>query len=161
MLYAMPVPIERPPSLLALATYLAGRVSTRARADMQLALAEHGLGTSDYGVLVALGDFGALSQQQLADRLDADKSHVVRLIDQLEGRELVTRGPDPTDRRRHRIALTPSGRKLLRAIAPITAEIEAAHLRVLSAADRRTLTTLLQRVLESQDLAGAGEGHQF
>jgi MarR family transcriptional regulator, lower aerobic nicotinate degradation pathway regulator len=152
--------IERPPTLLALPTsYVASWVSKRARADVQRALAEHELATSDHGVLVALGDFGALSQQQLADRLDADKSHVVRLIDQLEQRGLITRAPDPTDRRRHRIELTPAGRKLLRAIAPITESIEAAHLKALSAAERRTLAALLQRVLESQDRARAGQRH--
>lgn len=151
----MSVPIERPPTLLALVTYLAASVSKRARTDMQLALAEHGLATSDHGVLVALGDFGALSQQQLADRLDADKSHVVRLIDQLEQRGLITRAPDPTDRRRHRIELTPAGRKLLHATTPITASIDAAHLKALSATERRTLAALLERVLESQDQARA------
>jgi DNA-binding MarR family transcriptional regulator len=149
----MSASIERPPSLLALPTYLASWVSKRARADMQLALAEHGLATSDHGVLVALADFGALSQQQLADRLDADKSHVVRLIDQLEGRGLVTRAADPTDRRRHRIELTPAGAKVVRAVAPVTEDIEAAHLNALSAAERRTLAALLRRVLESQDRA--------
>lgn len=158
MLFAMSTPIERPPSLLAMPTYLASWVAKRARADVQRALAEHGLATSDHGVLVALSDFGALSQQQLADRLDADKSHVVRLIDQLEGRGVITRAPDPTDRRRHRIELTPAGRKLVRAITPITEEIEAAHLKALSAAERRTLTNLLERVLESQDTDRAGQG---
>lgn len=153
MICAMPSPIERPPTLLALTTYVAGWVSKKARADIQAALAEHGLGTSDYGVLVALDDFGAISQQQLADRLDADKSHVVRLIDQLERRDLVTRAADPTDRRRHRIELTPSGRKLLRAIAPGAEDVEATHLKALSPAERRTLATLLQRVLDSQDEA--------
>jgi DNA-binding MarR family transcriptional regulator len=81
---------------------------------------------------------------------------VVRLIDQLEQRELITRASDPTDRRRHRIALTPAGRELLRDIAPITESIEAAHLSALSVAERRTLATLLARVLESQDRARAG-----
>jgi DNA-binding MarR family transcriptional regulator len=155
MLRAMSEPIERPPTLLAMPTYLASWVSKRARADVQRALAEHGLATADHGVLVALGDFGALSQQQLADRLGADKSHVVRLIDQLEQRGLITRAPDPNDRRRHRIELTPAGRKLVRVITPITEDIEAAHLKPLSAAERRTLASLLKRVLESQDRAGA------
>ena len=125
---------------------------------MQRALVEHGLSTSDHGVLIALADFGALSQQQLADRLDADKSHVVRLIDQLEGRGLITRASDLTDRRRHRIELTPAGRKLVRVITPLTAEIEAAHLQALSAAEQRTLATLLRRVLESHDADRAGQG---
>lgn len=147
----MSTPVERPPSLLALSTYTAAWVSKRARADVQLALAEHGLGTSDYGVLVALGDFGALSQQQLADRLDADKSHVVRLIDQLEQRGLVTRAADPDDRRRHRIEITPAGGELLRTVTPVAEEVEAAHLSALSDAERRTLATLLRRVLEAQD----------
>jgi MarR family transcriptional regulator, lower aerobic nicotinate degradation pathway regulator len=150
-------PIERPPTLLAMPTYLASWVSKRARADVQLALAEHGLATSDHGVLVALGDFGALSQQQLADRLGADKSHVVRLIDQLEQRGLITRAADPTDRRRHRIELTPAGRALLQAVTPIAEEVEAAHLKALSAAERRTLASLLQRVLESQDHTRTGQ----
>jgi DNA-binding MarR family transcriptional regulator len=144
-------PIERPPSLLALRSYLAGRVTKALRADVERALAEHELGTSDYGVLVALGDFGVLSQQQLADRLDADKSHVVRLIDQLEDRGLVTRAPDPTDRRRHHIELTPAGRKLLRLMAPIVERAEEEHLSALSNTERRTLTTLLQRLLDSHD----------
>jgi DNA-binding MarR family transcriptional regulator len=154
----MSTTIDRPPTLLALpASYVAAWVSKRARTDVQLALAEHGLATSDHGVLVALADFGALSQQQLADRLGADKSHIVRLIDQLEQRELITRAPDPNDRRRHRIELTAAGRKLVRAITPITEEIEAAHLQALSPAERRTLTALLQRVLESQDRDSSGQ----
>jgi DNA-binding MarR family transcriptional regulator len=147
----MSEPVERPPSLLAMPTYVAGWMSRRARSDIQAALAEHGLATSDYGVVVALADFGELSQQQLADRLDADKSHVVRLIDQLEQRGLVTRAADPTDRRRHRIELTPAGRKLSRAVMPIAETAEAAHLETLSASERRTLADLLRRVLESQD----------
>ncbi|MGH2946493.1 MAG: MarR family winged helix-turn-helix transcriptional regulator [Solirubrobacteraceae bacterium] len=156
----MSSPIERPPALLSSPTYLTSWVAKRARADVQVALAEHGLATSDYGVLVALADFGPLSQQQLADRLDADKSHVVRLIDQLERRGLVTRAADPSDRRRHRIALTDAGGSVLRAASPATKEIEAAQLQALSASERRTLATLLQRVLASQDNARAGQGRR-
>jgi DNA-binding MarR family transcriptional regulator len=143
---------KRPPTLLALpSSYLADWVSKRARADMQKALADHGLSTPDYGVLVALGDFGAMSQQQLADGLVADKSHVVRLIDQLEHRKLVTRAAEPNDRRRHRIELTEAGRALLQTVIPVTQDVEQAHLAGLSPAERRTLIKLLNRVLETQD----------
>lgn len=143
---------NRPPTLLALpASYLAEWVSRRARADIQQALADHGLATPDFGVLAALGDFGALSQQQLADGLGADKSHVVRLIDQLEEHQLVTRAPEPGDRRRHRIELTEPGRTLLQTVTPLIQEVEAAHLTGLSANERRTLAKLLRRVVETQD----------
>jgi DNA-binding MarR family transcriptional regulator len=126
-------------------------VATRIRADIQLALAEHALNTAEHGILVALGDFGALSQQQLADRLGADKSHIVRLIDQLEHRGLVTRAADPTDRRRHRIELQPAGRKLLEATVPIVQAIETQHLHPLSASERHQLGALLRQVLDAQD----------
>lgn len=146
--------IERPPTLLALpASYVAGWVARRIRADIQTALAEHELNTAEHGVLVALGDFGALSQQQLADRLGADKSHIVRLIDQLEHRGLITRAADPADRRRHRIELKPAGRRLLEVTVPITEAIEAQHLQTLSASERRQLATLLERILAAQDAA--------
>jgi DNA-binding MarR family transcriptional regulator len=151
--------IDRPPTLLSLPTsYVAGWVSKRARGDIQVALAEYDLTTADHGVLVALGDFHALSQQQLADRLGADKSHVVRLIDQLEHRGLITRSADPTDRRRHRIELTDAGRQLLETIVPITEALDAQHLEPLSVAERDTLSALLQRVLEAQDGAGESAG---
>jgi DNA-binding MarR family transcriptional regulator len=148
--------MERPPSLLELPTsYVASSVGKRARADVQHALAEHRISTAEHGVLIALGDFGALSQQQLAEGLDADKSHVVRLIDGLERRELVTRSADPRDRRRHRIELTSAGRALVDAIVPLTQEIEASHLSALSPTEQRTLASLLRRVLEGQDRARA------
>jgi DNA-binding MarR family transcriptional regulator len=126
------------------------------RADVERALAEGELGTSEFGVLVALDDLGLLSQQQLADRLDADKSHVVRLIDQLERRGLVARTADPIDRRRHSIQLRPAGRRLLRHIGPIVEQAEAEGLSTLSSAQQHTLADLLQRVLDSHDRSRAG-----
>lgn len=155
MLLPMPDAIERPPSLLALPSYLAAYVSKGLRAEIQRALAERELETPHHGVLVALGDFGVLSQQELADRLDADKSHVMRLIDQLEGRGLVTRAPDRTDRRRHRVELTAAGRKVLRHVATVIEHAEDEYLSALSNADRRALTALLQRVLDSHDQSRA------
>jgi MarR family transcriptional regulator, lower aerobic nicotinate degradation pathway regulator len=142
---------KRPPTLLALPSYVAGHVWKGARAGIQAALAEHGLGTADHGVLVALGDFGALSQQEIAEALDADKSQVVRLIDQLEQRGLVTRAIDPRDRRRHRVELTPAGRRLLRRATAAAQRMEEEYFSALSAAERQTLTSLLQRALESQE----------
>lgn len=140
---------DPPPTLHALPSYLAGRVWKGARAGIQAALADHELGTADHGVLTALHDLGPLSQQDIADRLDADKSHVMRLIDQLEQRGLVTRTPDPTDRRRHRIELTPPGRRLARNATPAALRAEDDYFQALSPAERRTLTDLLQRVLAS------------
>jgi MarR family transcriptional regulator, lower aerobic nicotinate degradation pathway regulator len=106
--------MPRPPSLMAQPTYLASQVSRYSRREFERALSERGLRLIHHGVLAALDDFGPLAQQQLADSLDHDKSHLVRHIDHLEGHGLVTRVPDPADRRRNQVALTDAGRILLR-----------------------------------------------
>ena len=95
---------------------------------------------------------GAL-QQELVDRLETDKSHVLRLIDQLEVRELLSPSPAPTDRRRHRIELTPAGRKLLRQVATAVGHAEDDYLSALSDPERRSLISLLQQELDLHDQA--------
>ncbi len=99
----------RPPSLLAQPSYLASQVSKYGRRRLEVALGEHGLLLGHEAVLSALDDFGPLSQQQLADSLDFDKSHLVSRIDDLAGRGLVTRTQDPDDRRRNKVTLTAAG----------------------------------------------------
>lgn len=51
-----------------------------------------------------------LSQQDLADRLQLEKSTVSRLVAQLRRRGLVERERDPDDPRRYRLRLTAEGR---------------------------------------------------
>jgi DNA-binding MarR family transcriptional regulator len=48
---------------------------------------------------------------ELASRLACVKSNVTQLIDRLEADGLVSRGPDPNDRRSRLAMLTPAGRK--------------------------------------------------
>src|SRR5258707_13186421 len=54
---------------------------------------------------------GSLPLGQLADRLACVKSNVTQLVDRLEADGLVTRGPDPHDRRTRLAVLTAAGRK--------------------------------------------------
>ncbi len=54
----------------------------------------------------ALWDNGVLSQQQIADIMLKDKNSVVKLIDGLEKKGLVTREPDSQDRRQNLIKVT-------------------------------------------------------
>jgi MarR family transcriptional regulator, lower aerobic nicotinate degradation pathway regulator len=143
----------RPPSLLALPSYLASQLSKYGRRRLEQALADHDLVLIHHGILAALRDFGPSSQQQLADALDFDKSHLVPRIDQLERRGLVTRTQDPADRRRNQVALTPAGRKLVDQLRPAAEESQRGFLDALSAQEQRTLVSLLRRALEANDAA--------
>lgn len=141
----------RPPSLLAQPSYLASQVSKFGRRRLEAVLAERGMLLGHEGVLTALDDFGPLSQQQLADSLDFDKSNLVARIDDLERRGLVTRTKDPADRRRNKIALTPAGQTLVSELHPIALESQEGFLDTLSADEQETLVSLLRRVLDAND----------
>jgi DNA-binding MarR family transcriptional regulator len=145
----------RPPSLLELPSYLASQVSRFGRWHLERVLAEHGLTLMHHAVLSALDDFGPVSQQRLADSVAFDKSHLVGQIDKLEGDGLLTREKDPDDRRRHRVTLTPAGRELTARLRPVALESQERFLGALSADERRTLVSLLQRVLAANDASGA------
>ncbi len=149
----MASPTPRPPSLLAQPAYLASQVSRYGRREFERALGERGLRLIHYGMLTALDDFGPLSQQELADSLDFDKSHLVGHLDHLEGQGLLERGPDPSDRRRNQIVLTAAGRKLLREMRPVERRSQDGFLDALTKEEQRALESLLRRVLAANDEA--------
>lgn len=145
--------MARPPSLLEQPSYLASQVSKYGRRRLERVLRERDLALIHHAVLSALDDFGPRSQQQLADSLDLDKSHLVGPIDGLERRGLVARTRDPTDRRRNHVALTAAGKALVDDLQPVARRSQRGFLDELSAAERKTLTKLLQRVLAANDAA--------
>jgi MarR family transcriptional regulator, lower aerobic nicotinate degradation pathway regulator len=136
--------------------YLAGQVSKYGRRELERVLGERGLRLIQHAVLIAIDDLGPLSQQQLADSLDFDKSHLVAQIDHLEEHGLLERTRDPSDRRRNRLALTPAGKELLEQLEPIVRGSHEGLLDALSAAERRTLIALMRRVVDANDALRIG-----
>ncbi len=75
-------------------------------------LAPEGLSLAKLAALNRLTDAGdSLPLGQLADRLACVKSNVTQLVDRLEADGLVTRAPDPGDRRSRLAVLTPAGKE--------------------------------------------------
>jgi DNA-binding MarR family transcriptional regulator len=62
-----------------------------------------------FGVLLLLGQRGALDQSELGALASIDRATVSVLIDRLEAKGLVTKTIDPADRRRRLIELTDEG----------------------------------------------------
>ena len=56
------------------------------------------------------------TMSELAEVLMCDASNVTQLIDRLEARGLVSRTPDPADRRTRQVTITPAGQRLRRAV---------------------------------------------
>lgn len=143
----------RPPTLLALPSYLAGHVARIGHRKLADALAEHDLRLPHFAVLAGLSDFGPLAQHDLADRLRLRRPHLGGYIDQIERLGLVRRERDPQDRRRQRVALTPAGTRLVRHLTKVAGAAQDDLLVGLSEAERDTLTELLRRVVSADDAA--------
>jgi DNA-binding MarR family transcriptional regulator len=91
------------------------------------------------------------SQRELAESLHFDASNVTDIVDRLEARGLVERTVDPSDRRVRRVVVTPAG-EALRRKAFEEAMATAPSLTTLTAAEQRTLCTLLGKIAEPVEL---------
>jgi DNA-binding MarR family transcriptional regulator len=102
--------------------------------------------------LVALAyvrDHDCCPQQDLADAFCMDANNVVLLLNELEDLGFVTRLRDQSDRRRHLVQLTHSGRTALERTDRAQTAIEDEVLGALEPDERRTLRHLLARALRS------------
>ncbi|MFC0552456.1 MarR family winged helix-turn-helix transcriptional regulator [Planotetraspora thailandica] len=81
-------------------------------------------GPRSYQVL-SLADSGKChNQAQMAEHLGIDRTAMTYLLDDLEALRLVSRQPDPVDRRSRRVTLTPKGRKLLNQLSEGVRQVE-------------------------------------
>jgi len=95
------------------------------------------------GTLMALHLGDGITQRELADALETDKTTVTVLCDSLEKKGWLKRTPDATDRRMKRIVLTESGRNAYsRALERLETEHEYMENRVSAAELERTIPFL-------------------
>ncbi|MFC4942235.1 MarR family winged helix-turn-helix transcriptional regulator [Pseudonocardia sp. GCM10023141] len=127
--------------------WLSGRVASHAQRLVHERLATGEVRKQHYGVLASLADAGPAAQAVLADRIGIDRSDMVSLLDELEALELVSRRPDPADRRRNIVELTAAGVAGLAWMDEQIATADQELLAPLSAADRATLVRLLGQLL--------------
>lgn len=111
------------------------------------ALAPFEIDSRELGILLSIADFGAASQQQVAERLGIDRTTMVARIDALEVKGIVSRQPDPDDRRRNVVTLTEPGRKTVTAATAASDKAERDFLSGLSVAEVKQLRDLLVRIV--------------
>jgi MarR family transcriptional regulator, transcriptional regulator for hemolysin len=132
---------------------------------MLLAQASHALNIEMTGQLQELGITprgfcvlskalpGELSQGQIAEQADLDKTTMVVTIDQLESAGLAERRPSSTDRRARIIAVTPAGAQIVARGQAIVDRVYDTVLADLPARNRAAFVESLERLVQG---CGAG-----
>ncbi|MBO9048180.1 MarR family transcriptional regulator [Curtobacterium flaccumfaciens pv. flaccumfaciens] len=142
-----------PQALRTLVSWQAGRLAT---IGARLTSARMPLeARSDFAVLAALDENGALSQAEIGRALGLDRNNVNGIVVRLEGDEAVTREPDPTDRRRNVVTITAAGRVRLAEIQVLADAVQDELLAALSTKERKDLIHLLDRALSVHGVQSA------
>jgi len=129
--------------------YVVSRLHRRIKQEIRRVYADNRLDVTpeQAAVLHKLYLNDGMSQSELAEDTWKDKPTITRILDSLEGRGLVVRGRDPSDRRRYRIHLTMAGSELRDKLYPLGRNL---HDKLISGFGKEELETVrisLERML--------------
>jgi DNA-binding MarR family transcriptional regulator len=148
---------DPPQRLRRLPSWLASELARRGQRLVAEALSEEaGARRQHFAVLASLHEQGPASQAALGRRLWIDRSDLHALLGELERDGLVARVRDDRDRRRNVVTLTSAGAAALKRLDKRIDAAQNALLEPLSAADRRELVRLLERVITQGDSCSPG-----
>jgi DNA-binding MarR family transcriptional regulator len=129
-----------------------GRISRLAREleqRLEPVYRDHGLEPGWHDVLATLRRHGApyqLRPTEFTDQLMLTSSGTTKRLDRLEQAGLITRAPDPSDRRGTLITLTPKGLQLIDSVTEAHLANERRLLDSLNEAEQRRLADLLRKL---------------
>jgi MarR family transcriptional regulator for hemolysin len=119
----------------------------RTRFD-QKARASHAMTRAQWVILSRLDRQPGISQNEMAAICEVEPITVARLVDRLEGRGLVERRNDPSDRRIRRLHLLPAAKPILEAI---TQEREMMNERITAGLDQKTRDIVIDALLTMKE----------
>ena len=100
-----------------------------------------------YAALAALAQAPGLSQRELGDELDLDRSTIADLVARMVRHGLVERAQHADDKRRKTLKLAPEGQAQFEALTPHVATVEQHLTAALTAEEAQELRRLLAALL--------------
>ncbi|MGW3990367.1 MarR family winged helix-turn-helix transcriptional regulator [Streptomyces sp. NPDC004830] len=134
------------PAIRSLPSWLLGRAAARGRTLVAEALAAEDMRMWHHVVLSALRDLAPVAQADLGRAVRLDPKDLVGVLDDLQAAALVVRAPDPRDRRKNAVSLTPAGGRLLERCEEAARAANDELLAPLSQAEREQFTGMLRRI---------------
>ncbi|NKQ26484.1 MarR family winged helix-turn-helix transcriptional regulator [Streptomyces galbus] len=138
-----PTPEATPARLRAIPSRLLAGTAAVAERLVGERLAAEGAHKWHFAVLVALDEAGPASQADLSRRTGIYRSDMVAVLNQLSGTGCIRRDPDPADRRRNVITLTPAGQRRLDRLDALIADAQRELLAPLTSEQGKQLVSLL------------------
>lgn len=105
-----------------------------------------GVTRSQAVALVQLGEYGTLSQSQLAKLVGVGKAATGTLVQQMEDLGLISRQADPTDARNRLVSLAPTGAELVEEFGVIAHNLGVRIRAGITPAERRLVADVLLRM---------------
>lgn len=123
------------------------RTESLVSAGLTEVLRKHGLSLATFSVLMILKRAGRpLCPFEIGDRLLVTRGTVTGLLDSLEKKKLINRGPHPDDRRMLLVDVTENALELLSDLLPEHFPNEAEMMAALSEREKETLIRLLGKI---------------
>jgi DNA-binding MarR family transcriptional regulator len=126
--------------------FLLAKAYQRACAIYKEQFERYDLTPQQFGLLRFLWEEDGITQVELSNRSQIDRTTIGGLIDRLEQSGLVQRLPHPGDRRAYRISLTGEGKRLEDELIPLAMELHRKILAPLTAEEIATLTNILRKL---------------
>ncbi len=128
--------------------FLLHQASMRIKIDLLRKFRETGYDiTPEQGMVMnTLWEHEGISQRELADRTLKDGPTITRILDLLEGKKLVSRRPDSSDRRVFKVFLTPDGKDRVETFIAIVSEVDDRAFVGIPAPDRDRFMKILQEI---------------
>ncbi len=101
-----------------------------------------------YGTIQVIANNPGLTQSALAEAMDVDRSSIVKVVNQLEEKGLISRDAVPNDKRSYSLRLTAQGRLSLKRIEDSVMRQDQEFSAALSESERETLIGLLKRLYQ-------------
>jgi DNA-binding MarR family transcriptional regulator len=127
---------------------LARLVAVSGAPVIRLCEGEYGISRREWRIVALLAMHGALSPSALAERGDLDRARTSRAITSLATKRLIERVEQPNDRRRARVELSASGRRLYDELFPRVVEVNRRIVAALDAPSLAQFEGALQRLAE-------------
>ena len=131
--------------------YRAGELSRMLHKRITSIFMEHNFGVTveQFGILALLWYSEGVTQQEIANSLNRDKTTVARVVKNMEKQNLIVKVPDQLDKRNNRIYLTQKGKTLQKDMVEATGRVYMEALKDIPDEDIVHCIKVLNRIVQN------------